>query len=162
MVGLGPVPAAHEHAENDGDQQGTKEQRVPGARPLAPLDDREQVGQVMNVRHRQGRQLETRLGRLGCRFSMDQVYSLEFPMTALTARKIRTVKIDADVLLAEYKKPNGDMQLRDVKAQLDRNSIDLIASKIETESQLRELLDLNIDFGQGYLFGEPRANWPLS
>lgn len=102
------------------------------------------------------------LGRLGCRFSMDQVYSMDFPMAALTARKIRTVKIDADVLLEEYKKPNGDMMLRDVKNQLDRSSIDLIASKIETEGQLRELLDLNIDFGQGYLFGEPRANWPLS
>lgn len=102
------------------------------------------------------------LGRLGCRFSMDRIYSLEFPMTALTARKIKTVKIDSDILLAEYQKPGGDMQLRELKNQLDRNAIDMIVSKIESEAQLRELLDLNIDFGQGYLFGEPRANWPLN
>lgn len=101
------------------------------------------------------------LGRLGCRFSMDRIYSLDFPMTALTARKIRTVKIDSDVLLTEYQKPGGDMRLRDLKQQLDRSGVDLIVSKIESEEQLRELLDLNIDYGQGYLFGEPRANWPL-
>ena len=46
--------------------------------------------------------------------------------------------------------------------QLDRTGIDLIISKIETETQLRNLLDLNIDYGQGFLFGEPRANWPIS
>ncbi|HRJ11763.1 MAG TPA: EAL domain-containing protein [Alphaproteobacteria bacterium] len=102
------------------------------------------------------------LGRLGCRFSMDRVYSLDFPMSALTARKIRTVKIDSDVLLKEYQKVGGDMQLRDLKAQMDRTNVDLVVSKIETEDQLRELLDLNIDYGQGYLFGEPRANWPLT
>jgi cyclic-di-GMP phosphodiesterase TipF (flagellum assembly factor) len=102
------------------------------------------------------------LGRLGCRFSMDRVYSLEFPMSALTARKIRTVKIDTDLLLTEFHTSGGDMRLRDLKNQLDRNGVDLIVSKIESEAQLRELLDLNIDFGQGYLFGEPRANWPLA
>jgi len=102
------------------------------------------------------------LGRLGCRFSMDRIYSLEFPLAALTARKIRTVKVDSDVLLAEFQKAGGDMRLREIKNQLDRNSIDLIVSKIESEAQLRELLDLNIDFGQGYLFGEPSANWALS
>jgi len=102
------------------------------------------------------------LGRIGCRFSMDRVYSLDFPMAALTARKIRTVKIDTDVLLTEFHTQGGDMRLRELKNGLDRNGIDMIVSKIESEAQLRELLDLNIDFGQGYLFGEPRANWPLS
>jgi len=102
------------------------------------------------------------LGRLGCRFSMDRIYSLEFPLAALTARKIRTVKVDSDVLLAEFQRAGGDMHLREIKNQLDRNGIDLIVSKIESEAQLRELLDLNIDFGQGYLFGEPGANWTLS
>jgi cyclic-di-GMP phosphodiesterase TipF (flagellum assembly factor) len=102
------------------------------------------------------------LGRLGCRFSMDRVYSLDFPMSALTARKIRTVKIDSEVLLKEYQKQNGDARLMELKNQLDRVGVDLIVSKIETEEQLRELLDLNIDFGQGYLFGEPRANWTLN
>ncbi len=102
------------------------------------------------------------LGRLGCRFSMDGVYSLDFPMAALSARKIRTVKIDGDMLLSEFQRLGGRERLVEIKKQLDQNGIDLIISKIETETQLRELLDLNIDYGQGYLFGEPRANWPVT
>ena len=35
-------------------------------------------------------------------------------------------------------------------------AIDLVVERIETEPMLVELLDLQIDFGQGYLFGEPR------
>ncbi len=31
----------------------------------------------------------------------------------------------------------------------------MIVEKIETEPQLVELLDHNIRYGQGYLFGEP-------
>ena len=42
------------------------------------------------------------------------------------------------------------------KAALDRNAIDLIVERIESEETLVELLDYNIDLGQGYLFGEPR------
>ncbi len=102
------------------------------------------------------------LGRLGCRFSMDRIYSLDIPLAALQARKIRAIKVDADVLLAEFNRAGGETSLREFKDTMDRNGIDMICSKIESEQQLRELLDLNIDFGQGYLFGEPRANWPLS
>jgi cyclic-di-GMP phosphodiesterase TipF (flagellum assembly factor) len=44
------------------------------------------------------------------------------------------------------------------KQELDRNGIDLIVEKIETQDQLVELLDLGIYFAQGYLFGEPRLS----
>ena len=37
-------------------------------------------------------------------------------------------------------------------------AIDLIVEKIETEEMLLDLLDLNIDFGQSYLFDEPRPS----
>jgi cyclic-di-GMP phosphodiesterase TipF (flagellum assembly factor) len=46
--------------------------------------------------------------------------------------------------------------MRALKGALDREAMDLIVEKIETEEMLLDLLDLNIDFGQGYLFGEPR------
>ena len=45
-----------------------------------------------------------------------------------------------------------------MKQTLDRYNVDLIVEKIERESDLIELLDLNIDFGQGFLFGEPRLS----
>jgi cyclic-di-GMP phosphodiesterase TipF (flagellum assembly factor) len=41
---------------------------------------------------------------------------------------------------------------------MDSAGIDLIVEKIETEQMLVELLEYSIDFGQGYLFGEPRLS----
>jgi cyclic-di-GMP phosphodiesterase TipF (flagellum assembly factor) len=35
--------------------------------------------------------------------------------------------------------------------------VEIIAEKIETERQVLEVLDLNVRYGQGHLFGEPRA-----
>ncbi|MEL0114039.1 MAG: enoyl-CoA hydratase-related protein [Rickettsiales bacterium] len=46
----------------------------------------------------------------------------------------------------------------DIKQWLDREGLDLIVEKIEDERQVVELLDYEIDFGQGFLFGEPRLS----
>lgn len=51
---------------------------------------------------------------------------------------------------------DGAPDTRSLERALDRHGIDLIAEKIETEPMLLELLDYQIGFGQGYLFGEPR------
>jgi cyclic-di-GMP phosphodiesterase TipF (flagellum assembly factor) len=45
-----------------------------------------------------------------------------------------------------------------LKQGLNDNDIDLIVEKLEAEEDLIELLDYDIDFGQGYLFGEPRIS----
>ena len=49
------------------------------------------------------------------------------------------------------------INMNSLKGAMDRQAMDLIVEKIETEEMLVELLDLKIDFGQGYLFGEPKA-----
>ncbi|WP_162937516.1 EAL domain-containing protein [Indioceanicola profundi] len=96
------------------------------------------------------------LRRLGFRFSMDQVERLEVDWAEMARHEIRHVKLDAARLL-DPAGPFADPQAaRDLKGLLDRNAIDLIAEKVETDRQLLELLDLHIDFGQGYLFGEPK------
>jgi cyclic-di-GMP phosphodiesterase TipF (flagellum assembly factor) len=95
------------------------------------------------------------LSRLGCRFSMDQVRSIAFDFTYLEARHIRFVKIDATTLLSVLKEEDGLLRLKRLKSEMDRSGIDLIVEKIETDGQLLELLDIDIDYGQGYLFGRP-------
>ena len=95
-----------------------------------------------------------RLAGLGFRFSLDQVTHLRFDTAALARRNFRFVKVDADRLLNPTQKT--DLDPRDLKALLDRHEIDLIVEKIENEQQLLELLDFRVDYGQGYLFGEPR------
>ena len=38
-----------------------------------------------------------------------------------------------------------------------RYGVEVIAEKIETERQVIDVLELDIAYGQGHLFGEPRA-----
>lgn len=100
----------------------------------------------------------TRLARLGFRFSMDQVSSLSLDYAKLAVRHFKFIKIDARALLDQITDPELASTLLGLKKTLDRHGIDLIVEKIESEPMLVELLDLNIDFGQGYLFGEPRES----
>jgi cyclic-di-GMP phosphodiesterase TipF (flagellum assembly factor) len=45
---------------------------------------------------------------------------------------------------------------------LRAHQIDLIVTKVEDESRLLELLDYDVGFGQGFLFGEPSLARPAA
>lgn len=96
------------------------------------------------------------LASLGFRFSVDQVTSLNIDYGDLMRHRFKFVKIDTDVILSEVRNPTGNIAIEDIKRVVDRHGMDLIVEKIERESDLLELLDLRVDFGQGYLFGAPR------
>jgi len=98
------------------------------------------------------------LARLGFRYSIDQVTDLNLDIADLAARHFRFVKVDASRLLRPGPLGAVGIAPAQLKRRLDSHGLDLIASKVETESVLVELLELNIDFGQGYLFGEPRLS----
>ena len=93
------------------------------------------------------------LARLGFYFSMDRVQRLDFDPQELAKRHFKFVKVDAHKILQE-----PAIAVRALKHDMDRFGIDMIVEKIETDATLVELLDHNIDFGQGYLFGEPRLS----
>ncbi len=99
-----------------------------------------------------------RLGAMGFRFSMDQVQSVQLDAPGLAERGFRYVKIGHDRLLAEHANPTSDITMPDLKRVLARHGVQLIAEKIESEAKLLEVLDLDVDYGQGYLFGEPRLD----
>ncbi len=103
-----------------------------------------------------GAKLLDRLHYLGCRFSLDQVTDLNFDPAALEARHVRFVKVDASLLLAETDSNTGLMRA------LRRHGVDLIVQKVENENQMIELLEYDIDYGQGFLFGEPRLARPAA
>lgn len=98
-----------------------------------------------------------RLAALGFSFSLDQVTDVGFDAIELARRNFRYVKIEAGRLVPP---PLGSAEEAPeiVKRKLDVAGLDLIAEKVETEPMLVELLDLGIDYGQGYLFGEPRLS----
>jgi len=103
-----------------------------------------------------GAGLLDRLSHLGCRFSLDQVVDLELDTAALARRHVRFLKIEADRLMHEV------ADKRQLLRGLRRRSIDLIVEKVEDEGLLVELLDYDIDFGQGFLFGAPRLARPAA
>jgi cyclic-di-GMP phosphodiesterase TipF (flagellum assembly factor) len=100
------------------------------------------------------------LAQLGYRFSLDKVTNLDIDVPALSSRHFRFIKIEATRLAqAAASGAIGD-DPKAFKRMLDSYAIDLIVDRIESEPMLLELLELSIDFGQGYLFGEPRIAKP--
>lgn len=92
-----------------------------------------------------------RLWHLGAGLSIDGVKDLNFDPAKLAARRVGMMKIAADALLARPAASVAELRRRLADAE-----IDLIVERIESDEQLVELLELGIDYGQGYLFGEPR------
>ena len=87
-----------------------------------------------------------RLAFFGFRFSMDQVTSLNFDYTDLAARHFRFVKIEALTLLVHMDEDGENPHIAKLKGLLERDGIDLIVEKIESEPMLLDLLDCHIDF----------------
>jgi cyclic-di-GMP phosphodiesterase TipF (flagellum assembly factor) len=98
-----------------------------------------------------------RLAALGMCFSIDQVAAPALDGADLARRHVRFAKVEVSMLTANWDSDELDTVVLNLRNNLARHRIDLIAEKVETEKDLVELLEYNIDFGQGYLFGEPRV-----
>lgn len=100
-----------------------------------------------------GRSLAT-LGRRGFRFSMDQIMDLNMDLADLSSRYFRYAKVGAKMVLDQ----STDIHPDDLKEAFSRYDLDLIIEKIEREDDIIEILDYGMDYGQGYLFGQPRLS----
>lgn len=106
-----------------------------------------------------------KLADLGFRFSLDKVTDVALDFTDLSRSDVKFVKIVGNVLLEQLLeeggrmtlKSNRDLQASDFAALSRRYGIEVIAEKIESERQVVDILELDIGYGQGNLFGEPRA-----
>ena len=93
---------------------------------------------------------------LGFHFSLDQVRTLDLDLPHLADLGFKYIKVGAHMLHELARGEDPQINMGRFKGALDRYAMDLIVEKIESEDMLRDLLDLRIDFGQGYFFGEPR------
>jgi cyclic-di-GMP phosphodiesterase TipF (flagellum assembly factor) len=105
-----------------------------------------------------------RLRDLGFRFSLDKGDGLNFDLPELQAAGVKFVKVQGERLLEELT-PGGerpissisrDIAPEDVPAVFVRYGIDLIAEKVESEKSVIEILEFEIPYGQGHVFGAPR------
>jgi cyclic-di-GMP phosphodiesterase TipF (flagellum assembly factor) len=106
-----------------------------------------------------------KLADLGFRFSLDKVTDLSLDFTDLARAEVKFLKVAGHVLLSQLHESAGrltlssnrDIDAADFTALSARYGVEVIAEKIESERQVVDILELNVAYGQGNLFGEPRA-----
>lgn len=105
-----------------------------------------------------------RLSDLGFRFSLDKADGIDVNLPEMQAEQVKFLKVEGSKLL-EQLVDGGPRPIsavtrstapQDVPAVFMRYGVDLIAEKVETEKEVVEILDFDIPFGQGYVFGEAR------
>jgi len=102
---------------------------------------------------------------LGFRFSIDRVTNAEIDLPDLERSGVRYVKMPLSVLSEQIirsgVRPRSaitrEISAADIAAVFQRYGVDMIAERIESEDAVLEILDLDIPYGQGHLFGAPRA-----
>lgn len=101
------------------------------------------------------------LGAIGCQFALTHVNSFDFDFRMLRDYKVQFLKIHQEVL-KNYLKESSVDQVKSFKHQAYIHQIDLVATHVETEEQLKSILDFECDYGQGYLFAQPQVIEDLS
>jgi cyclic-di-GMP phosphodiesterase TipF (flagellum assembly factor) len=106
-----------------------------------------------------------KLADLGFRFSLDKINDLDLDFRELQRADVKFLKISAEVLLEQLIEAEGraatktlkDLYAGDFAPLARRYGAEVIAEKVEHERQVIDVLELDIAYGQGHLFGEPRA-----
>lgn len=110
-----------------------------------------------------------RLTGAGYRFCLDHVHKLVMDLEELRDRRFRFIKLPAPLLrltqqkLGQLPKTGAQAgsggQKRDLKVlrrAFDRNALDLIIERLDTQDDVLEMLDFTPEYGQGVALGEPR------
>ena len=98
-----------------------------------------------------------RLSDIGFALSMDHVETLALDFLRLKALGFSHIKVRCSTLTEGMQGANAAVAAEDFKKLLSRHGLNLIAERVEDEKTVVQLLDFNVDYAQGFLFGEPRA-----
>ena len=110
---------------------------------------------------------ERNMGRLfdqGFRFSIDRCDTIDVDLRKLERMGVRYVKITGDNLVRQLLREGvrpitglaREFEAQDVASLFARYGVDLIADRVENERTVVEILELDLGFAQGNLFGEPK------
>lgn len=106
-----------------------------------------------------------KLADLGYRFSIDKVTHIDVDIVDMERAGVRYFKAPGSLLIEDLihrgVRPKSnitrEIAANDVAAVFIRYGIDVIAERIEDESAVVDILELEIPYAQGHLFGAPRA-----
>lgn len=95
------------------------------------------------------------LADLGYRFSLDNVVDLNIDIKKLYNLGFRYLKINANIFLNNAEAHGAQILVDDFAEHISRAGLELIIDGVQNEHIVPELLDYNIKYAQGFLFGEP-------
>ena len=98
------------------------------------------------------------LSRLGYRFSMNNCTRFDFFVADLSRKGFRFIEVNCNKLFSDQGLQSDPKSL---KRKLDSGAIDLVVDGLDNEDLVLEMLDYNVDFGCGAIFGnaENAVDW---
>lgn len=106
-----------------------------------------------------------KLTELGFRFSIDHAPDLGLDLPRLQSAGVRFVKMNGTALIDQLRDPAGPRPVSSINRRVDgeevsavfsRYGITMVAEKMEDEASVVEILEYEIPYGQGHVFGAPR------
>ncbi len=97
------------------------------------------------------------LADMGVRFAIESVTDLDMDLERLKRQGFSFAKLDKDVLLRGLPAPEGTIPTADVCRHFAAAGLALIVNHIDDEAAYARILGFGVLFGQGSLFGGPRA-----
>ncbi|MEX1125097.1 MAG: EAL domain-containing protein, partial [Acidimicrobiia bacterium] len=93
----------------------------------------------------------------GVRLAVDDVGSGEIDLWHILSLEPAFIKIDMTLVRGIGQTPRNRALIRGLSAMAQDLGILVVGEGIETEEERDRLLELGVQFGQGYLYGRPRA-----
>ena len=106
-----------------------------------------------------------KLTALGFRFSIDHASDLGLDLPRLQSAGVRFVKMNGQDIIDQLRDPSGPRPVSSINRRVDgeevsavfsRYGITMVAEKMEDEASVVEILEYEIPYGQGHVFGAPR------
>jgi cyclic-di-GMP phosphodiesterase TipF (flagellum assembly factor) len=98
----------------------------------------------------------SQLTERGFRFSLDKIQDFRIDPRGLSERGVRFIKVPAELLLSKETGAAGHIHPADLSDLMNRHGIELVADRIESETVVVDLLEIDVRYGQGFLFAQPR------
>lgn len=96
----------------------------------------------------------------GAFFILDRATDMRLDPLSLADRGVAYAKLPARMLLDPQPSQGLDFEPADLATVLNRAGIKLVADKVESETDVPDLIDIDVPLAQGYVFAPPRAVRP--
>jgi EAL domain-containing protein (putative c-di-GMP-specific phosphodiesterase class I)/signal transduction histidine kinase len=95
------------------------------------------------------------LAQKGVRLAIDDIGAAEIDLWHVIRLSASMVKIDMSLIREVGESPAARGLIRSLVALADELGVMVVAEGVESEFEHRRLLELGVEFGQGYLYGKP-------